>query len=399
MGDNNLIFEEIIELLELPESAYRKAKERYDNFGEWVSRPESICAELDPHVFPQGSFRLGTANRPLHDKEEYDLDLACKLRRGISKAAQSQKDLKNIVGHEIKAYRQARGIKKEVIPKNRCWRLEYADSLSFHMDIVPCIPASEDKRGSIYDAVLRESKSESFAKNASNLTIDITDERHPEYRTISNDWEISNPQGYALWFESRMKLAAQQLYERAMMAKAASIDDLPVYSWKTPLQKCIQLLKRHRDVWAIGNEESKPISIIITTLAARAYQGEKDIETALKNILGRMGDLVNQQIPHVPNPVDPSEDFADRWYRPEDAPLNLKGNFFRWLDQANIDFSILTTAGNTTLIAEQAHRCFNTKIDAASLAKKLGLSVNVVTAAPRVHTISSNAAKPWQAEV
>ncbi len=34
-----------------------------------------------------------------------------------------------------------------------------------------------------------------------------------------------------------------------------------------------------------GDDESKPISIIITTLAARAYNGETDIFTALNNIL------------------------------------------------------------------------------------------------------------------
>jgi hypothetical protein len=75
-----IILKNVLELIELPPSAYEKAKKRYDDLGEWFGRDESIVKNNDPHVFPQGSFRLGTAIRPLDEKEEYDLDLACKLR-------------------------------------------------------------------------------------------------------------------------------------------------------------------------------------------------------------------------------------------------------------------------------------------------------------------------------
>ncbi|MCB2184649.1 MAG: nucleotidyltransferase [Desulfobulbaceae bacterium] len=344
------VFESMIEILDLPDSTYQKAKERYDDIGEWIGRSESVCAECDPHVFPQGSFRLGTAIRPLSEKEEYDLDLACKLKEGVSKDRQSQEDLKAIVGQEIKAYRNARGVKEEVSSKHRCWRLEYADALSFHMDIVPCIPANDARRRHVHDAVLLESKSEILARDVSCLTIEITDDRHPEYSTISDNWNISNPQGYALWFESRMKLARKLLHERAFQTKAATIDELPTYAWKTPLQRCIQLLKRHRDVMFENTEDGKPISIIITTLAARAYQGESDIQTALKNILAGMGRMVNQHVPRVPNPVDPSEDFADRWHMVKYSTLNLEGNFWDWLQQVQADFEILTTANDAEFL-------------------------------------------------
>lgn len=41
-------------------------------------RPESSYSEFEPHFF-QGSFRLGTAIKPLNENEMYDLDLACNL--------------------------------------------------------------------------------------------------------------------------------------------------------------------------------------------------------------------------------------------------------------------------------------------------------------------------------
>jgi hypothetical protein len=57
----NYILENMIKNLELPESAYEKARKRYEDLGEWFGREESTVKDNDPHIFPQGSFRLGTA--------------------------------------------------------------------------------------------------------------------------------------------------------------------------------------------------------------------------------------------------------------------------------------------------------------------------------------------------
>ena len=62
---------------------------------------------------------------------------------------------------------------------------------------------------------------------------------------------------------------------------------------KTPLQRAIQILKRHRDVWFNKNrsaydEKAKPSSIIITTLAAHAYYNEGDLQQTLLKILTQM---------------------------------------------------------------------------------------------------------------
>lgn len=76
----NELIKSIIESLELPDSAYEKAKSRYENVGEWLGRDESLCRGNAPHIFPQGSFRLGTVIRPLDESETYDLDLACNLQ-------------------------------------------------------------------------------------------------------------------------------------------------------------------------------------------------------------------------------------------------------------------------------------------------------------------------------
>lgn len=389
-----IILENVLELIELPPSAYEKAKKRYDDLGEWFGRDESIVKNNNPHVFPQGSFRLGTAIRPLDEKEEYDLDLACKLREGISRDSHTQEMLKGLVGYEIESYREARDIKAPKEEKHRCWRLEYQDDLSFHMDIVPCIPADSAKRAIILESMRKTGESESIAGIASELTTSITDDRHHGYRTLCDDWNISNPEGYAKWFEVRMNQFARMAF-----LEKAQVDDVPLYRKKAPLQRAIQFLKRHRDQMFKDDNDVKPISIIITTLAARAYQGESDVESALSNILARMGGLVNQSRPRVPNPVDPAEDFADRWSMPEYTHLKLEQNFWNWLKQAQTDFSLLGSEEDVGFITEQVRRKFSISLNTPKLSKVLGLiapSVSVST--PKAHSISSSV-KPWRSDL
>lgn len=388
-----VVIDNMIKLLELPDSAYDKARKRYEDLGEWFDRDESAVSGNNPHIFPQGSFRLGTAIRPLDESEEYDLDLACKLRDGISKDNHTQETLKKLIGIELEAYRKARGIKNELEPKHRCWRLEYQDDLSFHMDIVPCIPADENRRKAILESIRKTGLDEYVAGSASQTTISITDDRHEGYKHICDDWNISNPEGYAKWFEYRMN--PQQT--RILLEKA-QVDDVPLFKKKTPLQQVIQILKRHRDNWSKDNPDSKPISIIITTLAARAYNGETDVVTALGNVLEKMGGLVNPARPRVPNPVDPEEDFADRWYRQDCLHLRLEKNFNDWLLQARTDFQHITSTTDTEFLCEHIEEKFSLRVNESELKKQLGISVasvNIIT--PKTHTIDrQDSARPWE---
>ena len=385
-----IILDTISKWLELPDSAYDKARKRYEDLGEWFDREESAVSGNNPHIFPQGSFRLGTAIRPLDESEEYDLDLACKLRDGISSDSHTQEYLKEIIGIELEAYRKARGIKKELEPKHRCWRLEYQDELSFHMDIVPCIPSDEIRRNAILESMRKTGLDDFVAGAASQTTVSITDDRHKGFKHICNNWKISNPEGYAQWFEYRMN--PQQT--RILLEKA-QVDVVPLFKKKTPLQRVIQLLKRHRDNWSKDNPDSKPISIIITTLAARAYSGETDIVVALGNVLEKMGDFVNSAKPRVPNPVDPDEDFADRWSMPEYSHLHLEKNFFYWLSTAKIYFESILATSDTTYIAEQALDKLAIRLNESSLRQELGIVGTAATIhKPRTQVINESS-QPW----
>jgi hypothetical protein len=181
----------------------------------------------------------------------------------------------------------------------------------------------------------------------------------------------------------------------AMMAKQAKVEKLPAWKWKTPLQKAIQLLKRHRDSMFAKNPDSKPISIILTTLAAAAYRGEENTTSALERILADMDRYILSTIPRVPNPVNPNEDFADKWHQPKYAPLNLEGNFHSWLKQARADFQNTEKLNTEELIQKFAVQKFGLRIPQDEIAKILPLLPSKPADYQNIQIITEKPARPW----
>ena len=169
-----------------------------------------------------------------------------------------------------------------------------------------------------------------------------SDNEEPAYDAVTDDWPRSNPRGYAEWFKSRMgdvflRKRQQILNEMRTEGVTASVEDVPTYQVRTPLQSAIMILKRHRDSMFADDPTDKPISIIISSLAAHAYQGEETIGYALLSILSRMEDAIEHDGTKyiIKNPTDALENFADKW---EDHPERADA-FFEWLKQAREDFS------------------------------------------------------------
>jgi len=391
MRNNENLLKELANNLDLPDSAYKQAVARYKGLGEWFGRDDSSVKDNDPHVFPQGSFRLGIAIKPLSGEDEYDLDIACSLRTGISPTSHSQKDLKDIVGRELEEYRKYKGISKELEPKHRCWRLEYQDALEFHMDIVPCIPESEVQMKSLAKAMVSNGLSESLSKDVADNAVGITDDRHHNFEVTASDWMISNPEGYAQWFESRM---FEDMQIKAA-CEALQVDDVPVYNTKTPLQRAVQILKRHRDTMFKENPDSKPISVIITTLSATYYNGSGSLETAFSSILSGLKQFADSGSDVVLNPVNPKENFADRWSMTNYKHLELKKNFHLWVDQVARDFEYLYNSNNIEMIAESVTKNLSVSIEQNQLASALGISLATKKVAAKPKAVSEPISKPW----
>ena len=356
------IINKIVESIDIPDSSYQLAEKRYQDISEWLCNSEhSNCADYNPHVFPQGSFRLGTVIRPINGNDQYDLDLTCNLKEGLSKAGVTQEFIKQLIGRDLEKYRKARKIQEPLEEKHRCWSLEYQDDIRFHLDIVPCIPEEENLITSLQNRMLKFVHDAKLVRSIADLAVSITDNRDQYYKVISLEWLISNPQGYALWFESRMKLAQDVLENRRLEAEVSHIDTLPTYQWKTPLQRSVQILKRHRDVMFKDKPDSKPVSIIVTTLAGHSYDGESDIFEALNSILYRMKNYVRNRKPRISNPVNPEEDFADHWDTEKGRHLRLEENFHRWIDQVQTDLDLLGQA-DVDFLANQSRDKFNVQI-------------------------------------
>ena len=206
----------------------------------------------------------------------------------------------------------------------RCWTLQYAstdEEPGFHLDILPALPS----------------------EHRNNQQIDITDKNNTgHYR-----WSVSNPRDYYLWFKSRnvfkpefVELEKQRLYqENSNIFTSAA--EVPTQLLRSPLQRAIQIMKRHRDVH-FSDRGHRPISIIISTIMA--HQG--DAGTIFDNLMKFVGYVRarhHEYIAHgyleqdgildfdrgcwkVLNPVHllmdnkEQENFADKWNREPGFP-------------------------------------------------------------------------------
>lgn len=130
------------------------------------------------------------------------------------------------------------------------------------------------------------------------------------------------------------------------------IEKVPLYRVHTPLQRVVQLLKRHRDEFYAKSssavQKKKPISMIITTLAAKAYQGENTIKDAISKVLSNFAEGIDKDSDGrsaVWNPVLEGcvENFAEKW---ADDP-ERETEFNRWLCQARNDFTELLEASDS----------------------------------------------------
>lgn len=287
----------ICEKLQLSESQYRLAEERYNAIGDWLAKEDSPLYEYNPRIYPQGSLKIGTTVKP-KGREEFDLDLVCELTVVDVKQSDPYTLIRAV--YDRIAFNHI--YKKLLVPlKKRCVCLKYA--MDFHLDILPACPDTDDGGTCVW------------VPN--------------KYDKMNNSWNwtASNPIGYADWFESRTKLCR---YEKEA---AEGITPMPkpehVYN-KSPLKLTVQLLKRWRDI-AFEKRDDIP-SIILTTLAAKKYNGESTITDSLTAILNGVVTEIDQtdEIMYVPNPTNAKENLSEKWHNNPDLYDNFCLNVRRF---------------------------------------------------------------------
>ncbi len=410
----NAVLENIAEALDISPSEYERAVESYQAVGKWLEEgyaefyPGSTAR---PEIYPQGSIRLGTIVRPIKNglEADYDVDLVCELQVGLIDPSPSNAGaVKHQVGNRLK-YNKTYADKLD--PEGRrCWTLDYIrnDGNGFHIDVLPCIPD--------------ETSTSLYADTAISVT-------HKDKEANTYELKPSNPKGYATWFESQnitfVELMPQQ--KQAILEKAVnlqtrqalykSIDQVPDQLVRTPLQRAVQILKRHRDMRFASEERNKikPISIIITTIAASLYQGEGNLYYTLKNILTKLGlyaelqksqfatlhesiaglGLISREADGtwvIPNPANPGENFADRWHEDNDARAHA---FFQWIEMVQNDLTILLEGGDAGNILTVLESSFGTRAVSKALTMISPMGPAVITKKGVPHVEIRKPPKPW----
>lgn len=345
------ILETLGETLDITETQYKVAVSSYGAVGEWLAKPESSLAPYKPIIRPQGSFMLGTMIKPICEDDDLDIDLVCELTGKNLEWAQYH--LKQAVGNRLKANEIYKNMLDE--EGRRCWTLKYSQSANYHMDILPSLVCNG------YNTVLEKAFSATAVdNNYESLAIRITDNKQNGYYTdtVAENWMKSNPFGYGRWFFNAADVST--LRKSIMLSEA--VNPVPKYSKdKLPLQRVVQILKRHRDMMFNGDEH-KPISIIITTLASRAYGKEISIIDALMNVVANMRNHIESRydsntgrmVKWIPNPVNPEENFADKWV---EHPKR-ENNFYKWLNQIESDIQTIIQKRGLQYIAEAMKKPF-----------------------------------------
>lgn len=266
--------------LQLTQTQYDDATRSYTAVGEFLDQPGTTLAPLVPTIFPQGSMSLGTTNKP-RDDEEFDVDLVCHLL-GLDP---TRVDPTAVYEAVLQRLSESDRYRPKLRPKDRCIRIDYAGQ--FHLDAIPA--CSSPRRGVPWG----------------ELAIVIPDRD----RRL---WVPTNPRGYALWFRTRAVPAEAHRF-------AASVEPLPPnlgLSAKTALHRVVQLFKRRRDVHFNGGEFA-PRSVLLTTIDALLYDGERSLLKAATHILDELvvwGARWNGSGPPiVANPTDPNENLARHW--------------------------------------------------------------------------------------
>ncbi|MFK7974511.1 MAG: nucleotidyltransferase [Halioglobus sp.] len=308
---------EIDARISLSATQYAGLASRYEAVGSILESPQDL--ELgDLLVFPQGSFRTRTVTRP-PGRSDVDVDAIAYVKGGTHLQPM---ELLDRLFRELDARVRTGGM---VELAKRCVTIQYEDKqLPCHMDITP----AERIQGNTND------------DGSGRLRV-------PDRPT--RGWSPSNPKDYAAWFERIASLdvsvSTPEGY-RLLISKRAETESLPTHEEITApdtLRTGVRLFKRHRDVYVArtGQEDSRPISVIITTLAATAFervatrrhgQTMTPIEILLE-IVSEMPKCFDESRSgeqyRVLNPADKSENFAEKW----NSNPSLPTAFFAWRQQ------------------------------------------------------------------
>ncbi|GAC05674.1 MAG: nucleotidyltransferase [Alteromonadaceae bacterium] len=318
------MLDSVFDNLDLTKTQRERIETAYKAVGNYLASCEHPLLE-GAQIYPQGSMRLRTTNKPL-GQEEFDVDLILFLPN----AAFATRD--EIVS-VVKQHLLDNEVYKELVEDlPRGLRINYKGD--YHLDITPA---------KAYDL-------QGF-------------QGHPLWVVDKHTgFKESNPEGMAQGFDKACSMLPVIRKAHVFMEALTnrSVTELPDQLKKKPLNRIIQILKRHRDVWSQqdGNihADFRPISVVITMLASLAYVEvvksgkEYDIEFDLiLDVIELMPHHIENNFDEVliTNPTMKPENYAEKWNRVEGLEgQKYRNAFYAWHRAAVDTFEHLASANN-----------------------------------------------------
>lgn len=392
----------IISQLDISPTMYENAENKYKSIARYLEGHQDLQAEM----YPQGSFALGTVVRPASKDGDanYDLDFVCQVSGSRDKMTPSEVR-KNI--EDTLTSSDLYGGKLELY--DECITIKYAEvnGIGFSIDIVPAVNENERNKNR-----LRE---KSILPQLIDSAIVIPKQDQDDYIWITN-----NPRGYREWFDqinepfsNNSRDSYRQVVFEQNQAIYASVEDIPHGLERSALQRVIQILKYHRDVYYSRYKncaEIKPISAIISTIVAKiaktaspSYSVFELLQFVLsefeiysnyqtlssESFLQNYGERAVIQKPEgkwkIENPANPDDNLADKW----NIDSKIPEKFFLWSKAAKSDLIDALHLDDEGFRAS-AENAFGSIVVNESWGKKYNKSI------PTYVNVSSSP-KPWRA--
>lgn len=352
---------EFINNLEISETMFKNTEDKYNSVAKLLM--EKIGGA---DVYIQGSFAIGTTTRPYKEGKDlsYDIDLILEVDRDKSKQDGNEllKEVYNILNEN--------GLYKGKLERGeKSITIKYADidDIGFNLDVVPSV--KEDSK--VKKELIDNGGKEKYLNDA--IAISSLD------KADKDGWYTATPKGYRRWFEEINQPYKNHLFESIQRDKNGkvvynSIEEVPHYKIKTPVQETVQFFKRVRDIYYSKTKkyDKRPISAIITTIVAKVASRNDNLGITTPELISKVitelktynmfNSLKEEEFySNYPksvdirkkngkwemiNPTNPKDNLVDSWNNDED----ISKLFFEWLDIIDKEIAkIIADPTNTVL--------------------------------------------------
>lgn len=270
--------------IQLPDNKRKEINDSYKAISGFIENNNELIGDVDYSIYYHGSFAIDTAIKPVKG-EDFDLDIIVEF--DMSKKDMSANEFYRTFFNTFVGSRyedMAEEYRNSV-------RIDYESN--YHFDIMPSVPIRANSRA-----------------------LNVPDAK-------KRDWVIRSPKTYISWFKSmteKIKGYKVSTSDSGRMLMESDIKPLKLrqpYETTPTLVRVVQLIKRMKDIFFHDYDgEREPQSIVITTLAAKYYDGEYSVFEALSNIVRKMKSLYdNNNRFVVKNPSYTDEVFTEKWPR------------------------------------------------------------------------------------